>query len=414
MGCQTSMQAKEDFMTKFNKDFCKGIYSLLPSREETDLEQFKLLIREKLIKCSQKEKFYIIFLWICENIDYDINLVGKFINCTPEFVFKNGKTICTGFSRLFQNISSSLELNVQSIKCYTKGYGYEPGNKLKKLNHEYNLININSAWYPVDVTWGSGHIEGNQFIKGLNDLFFCIDPELLIQTHFPENDNFQLTNKIYTIDDFLKKPTVNTNFYEFNFNKYSPEEGYIILNDKNTQKFVIWNENMKNKNVSCKIYFSQNKNYNQILNCDMITYFDDRFEVDCIFNKKGKYKVELFGNKDGGPKTYNILVYIIIVEKDIEKELKFPLYYNESKQIRIYEPLYNNLISGEKVKFKIKSDLDKIIIADEEWYYLNKGQNGFFEKEIIIKNSPGKKIIIGKENEEKENTCIFLASYNIL
>ena len=103
-----------------------------------------------------------------------------------------------------------------------------------------------------------------------------------------------------------------------------------------------------------------------------------------------------------------------IVENDVKKELNFPLYYNESKQIRIFEPLYNNLKSGEKVKFKIKSDLDKIIIADDQWYYLNKGKNGFFEKEIIIKNSPGKKIIIGKENENKENTCIFLASYNIL
>ena len=152
----------------------------------------------------------------------------------------------------------------------------------------------------------------------------------------------------------------------------------------------------------------------QILNCDMINYFDDRFEVDCIFNKKGKYKIELFGNKDGGPKTYNILVYIVIVENNVKKELNFPLYYNEAKQIRIFEPLYNNLKSGEKVKYKIKSDLDKIIIADEQWYYLDKDKNGFFEKEIIIKNGPGKKIIIGKENEDKENTCVFMASYNIL
>ena len=55
----------------------------------------------------------------------------------------------------------------------------------------------------------------------------------------------------------------------------------------------------------------------------------------------------------------------------------------------------------------------KAIIADDQWHYLNKGENGFFEKEIIIKNSPGKQIIIGKENENKENTCVFMASYNI-
>ena len=121
MGCQASMQTKEDLMNKFNKDFCKGIYSSLPTRKETDLQNFKQIIKEKSFKCSQKEKFYIIFLWICENIDYNINLVGKFINCSPDNVFKNGKTICTGFSRLFQDIASYLELNVLCIKCYTKG-----------------------------------------------------------------------------------------------------------------------------------------------------------------------------------------------------------------------------------------------------------------------------------------------------
>ena len=48
-------------------------------------------------------------------------------------------------------------------------------------------------WYHVDLTWGSGHIEGIEFIKEFNEFFFCINPELLIQTHFPENEKFQLT-----------------------------------------------------------------------------------------------------------------------------------------------------------------------------------------------------------------------------
>ena len=120
---------------------------------------------------------------------------------------------------------------------------------------------------------------------------------------------------------------------------------------------------------------SEYKCYQQILNCEMINFYKDRFSVKCIFNKKGKYKLELFGNKDGGPKTYNILTYIVLVEQNIKRELEFPKYFNESKQIKIVEPLYNNIKSGDKVKFKIKSHLDKIIIVDEQWYYLDKGEN---------------------------------------
>ena len=51
MGCQASMQTKEDLMNKFNKDFCKGIYSSLPTRKETDLQNFKQIIKEKSFKC---------------------------------------------------------------------------------------------------------------------------------------------------------------------------------------------------------------------------------------------------------------------------------------------------------------------------------------------------------------------------
>ena len=415
MGCKCSILTREDLTNNFNKELCKTIYNSLPERKKTDLHNLKEKLKSKTLLCSQKEKYYIIYLWICENIDYDEQsfFTGKFINCTPEFVFKKGKTLCTGYSRLFRDIASYLELSVQCVKCFSKGFGYEPGKKLTKLNHEYNLINIDDIWYPVDLTWGSGYIEGREFIKKFNEFFFCTNPELLIQTHFPENEKWQLTKRLYTFEEFLNMPQINANFFEFNFNKYYPEEGFIILKNKNRKKFKVWNENMNNKNASCKIYFEENKCYKQILNCDIINFYEDRFEVKCIFNKKGKYKVELFGNKDGGAKTYKILIYIILVKKNIRRELEFPKYFNESKLIKIIEPLYNNIKSGDKVKFKIKSHLDKIIIVDEQWYYLDKGENGYFEKELIIKSKEGQKVIIGKENKNKENTCIFMASYNI-
>ena len=167
MGCHSSMQTKEDLTTNFDKELCKSIFNSLPIRQKTELQKLKELIKKYTIKCSQKEKYFIIYLWICENIDYDEKsfFAGKFINCTPEFVFNTGKTVCSGYSRLFRDIASFLDLSVQCIKCYSKGFGYEPGKTLKKLNHEYNLININDMWYPVDLTWGSGHFEGKGFIK---------------------------------------------------------------------------------------------------------------------------------------------------------------------------------------------------------------------------------------------------------
>ena len=66
--------------------------------------------------------------------------------------------------------------------------------------------------------------------------------------------------------------------------------------DNNFQKFIFWNNNMKNMNASCNVYLLKNNCYYQQLNLDFIFYYDDRFEVDCIFNKKGKYKITIYGN----------------------------------------------------------------------------------------------------------------------
>ena len=64
--------------------------------------------------------------------------------------------------------------------------------------------------------------------------------------------------------------------------------------------------------------------------------------------------------------------YTVIVENDAKNELKFPMTYNETNNINLIEPLYDNLKSGEKVKFKIKSDLDTIILIDGKWNCLKK------------------------------------------
>ena len=84
----------------FNKDSCKEITSSLPKRTETNLQSLKDLIKSKTEKSSPKEKSYITFLWICQNIDYDAQsyFAGRSVDVTPEGVFRNGKTVCSGCS----------------------------------------------------------------------------------------------------------------------------------------------------------------------------------------------------------------------------------------------------------------------------------------------------------------------------
>ena len=94
-----------------NKEKCKSILSLLPKRDKTNLEEIKKNIRSKTKDISQKEKAFVIYLWICNNFQYDEGLYsGKEVSYTPRGAFTKGKTVCEGFSRLFLEIASYIGL----------------------------------------------------------------------------------------------------------------------------------------------------------------------------------------------------------------------------------------------------------------------------------------------------------------
>ena len=101
--------------------------------------------------------------------------------------------------------------------------------------------------------------------------------------------------------------------------------------------------------------------------------------------------------------------YSINVENNAKNELYFPDLYGDFKQINVFEPLYNNIKNGDVINFKIEADLDKIIIIDKKWIYLNKNNDGIFEKKITIESKKGEKVIIAKETSL--NHCSYLASY---
>ena len=393
----------------FDKELCKSIVASLPTRTDTTLTELKNIMKSKTGELSEKEKAFVIFIWISQNIDYDAAsyFAGRSVDCTPEGVFANGKTVCSGYSRLYKNIADFLGLEVECVTCYAKGVGYQPGDKMNSTNHEYNVIKLDDKWYPIDSTWGAGHIEGKDYVRQFVEFYFLSDPNLLIKTHFPKDERWQLGDQKYTLEQFLTWPHVREKFNIYGFYKYTPEEGLIKLNDTNSYKFTIYTKDMDKKGVSCNVYFLQNNCYYQQLNLTLINKFEDRFEFICLFNKKGMYKVSLFANNDGSTKYTGIIDYSVEVSKDAKEDLKFPKLYSGANEITLIEPLYDNLKSGQKVKFKMQSKLEKIIILDGQWHYLTKNEQGFFEKDITIQTSKGQNLCIGKPTQANSMSYLY-------
>ena len=174
------------------------------------------------------------------------------------------------------------------------------------------------------------------------------------------------------MDDFIVWADIKDSFYKFGFTKISHEEAILKLKDVNTQKFIIWGNDIKNKGILCNIYFLQNNTYYQQLGLSLVITCEDRIEINCVYNKKGDYFIEIFGNNIGEDKSTLMIEYKVNIENDAETELKFPREYFGANAIKLIEPLCNVLKQGEKVKFKMELDLDTIIIMDGTWHYLKK------------------------------------------
>lgn len=244
---------------------------------------------------------------------------------------------------MYEDIAIYLNLEVKCVSCYAKGAGYLSGKKIHNFetNHEYNVIKLDDKWYPIDSTWGAGHTNGSKYEREFNEFYFLADPELLIRSHFPSDENWQLTKKIYTLDEFEKWPHIHSNFYQCGFRKYYPEEGYFELKKENTKKFVIYGENIKEKGLMCSINLLNNIN-NKIkkqAQSSLINFYNDKIEIDCIFNNKGKYKIDFLGNKGDSLSHTSALSYVVNVTNDAKIPLSYPKTFYGSKNINIIEPI---------------------------------------------------------------------------
>ena len=106
--------------------------------------------------------------------------------------------------------------------------------------------------------------------------------------------------------------------------------------------------------------------------------------------------------------------FIVILENDSKNEIYFPKYSNYD-DIEVIEPIYDNLKSGEKIKFRFKSNLNNLsrifIYLDGNSINTTKNEDGIFEKEIIAK---GDSIKIGKITLVKISSNTYQSSTSIV
>ncbi len=158
---------------------------------------------------NEQEKARSFFVWVAENIHYDVQLFEDKDDVsrekrkamqTPEKVIKRKKGVCEGYTNLYNALCSSIGIRALAVPGVTKN---QKGN-VSQFGHNWSLICADGKWGLVDATWGAGIVNMNdgKYHKKLNDLFFFARPETLLEDHYPNDPLFQCMANPLSLNEF--------------------------------------------------------------------------------------------------------------------------------------------------------------------------------------------------------------------
>jgi len=151
---------------------------------------------------SQNEKARAIFSWIAENIQYDADNIYAFsIEQNPgrsvDEILKTRKGICHDYAMLFNDIANKVGIKTYVITGYTK-----QNRRISCNPHAWCASYIDSSWYLIDPTWGSGYIQDSYYVKDINNNYFKAKPKSFVKTHMPFDPLWQFLSYPITKQEF--------------------------------------------------------------------------------------------------------------------------------------------------------------------------------------------------------------------
>lgn len=313
----------------FNNNVPKSSYSLLlgdirediidssllnlPKRGSVDILKMFLLMAEEKEKNSltDAESAFLIYKWIAQNIEINCYYMIKKEQSDLE-LYKSGEGQPLAISSLFNTICSFLKIKSDSISGYYKTYNLsEYYRRYSEFTHTYNYIIIDNNTYLVDPTLGIGFCDNYYYTKSYSDFYFATKPDILIKSHFPKDDNFQLLNNNITKNQWSSLLFIRPLFYLIGMRSITPESENI--NIKEVKKIVITYDSSKNDiyiidvnmifSSGGKIFLVDNTFKNGILEISLEKWYK--------LDGNNPMRIEIYSRKKNEPyrDNRNLLVY---------------------------------------------------------------------------------------------------------
>ena len=345
----------EEIMEKLNKDNLKEIAKKAPKRTKTKLADLITYLKKSTNEMNEFEKGYIIFYWIHENIEYDIEKrrTGKAEN-RPVEIYKIGKCVWEGYSRLYEYIGQQLGLKVYYITGYVEDTDY----KDKYEGHAWNVLEVDKKYFLIDSTWGAGSSMNNKFTKEFKEFYFCSNPEYFIFTHFPNESRWQLLKSPIENEDFENRVKFGEKFFKY-FKGSS--DLYNLIITKNEYTIRLYKKNI-DFDISATIMIKNGNLYTSDNDCkEIIDKKENYIDIKCIFTEKNNYMISISVN-DGEAKflgngrsikTYTrVATYKVEYLDEAEKQFEYGEINNKKSNPLGHDEIIKNL-NKDKIKLII-------------------------------------------------------------
>ena len=380
-------------LNKVRKNVVEDALFSLGSRFDLTLEQMidEMNTAKKSFSLNEAESAYMIYKWDAKNIVFDCfnyNHDKSQIDTSAHGTYDKGIGICDGYAKIYLKMAIGIGLDAERIDGYSKGAGYTQGRLPSQTNHIWNAVRIDGSYYLLDATWGAGSCDGDTYRPNFRDSYFCPDPKILIRTHLPVEQRWQLLDKPITVEEFVNMLQISIDFYTFGFKSISPDVGTIRTDGKFRVDLTYGSDTEKIFLLDLFYLDKSTNTYKRQENACWVDKESTSAAITCFTNYKGDYKFQIFGGPSG-EEDYPLLVqYSIYCSKTAIPPKEIPEPFGIS-DVKITEPLYNPLTRGKMLKFILKSSkYDNLYIINKNpdnhhARELDKKGNGVFEGEDV-------------------------------
>ena len=332
---------------------------------------------------TQGESAFMIYKWDAQNIAYDcynFNHDRTKIDYSLEGTYNKGVGVCDGYAKIYLEMATGVGLEAVRVVGYSKGASYIQGKMPSSTDHAWNAVKIDGSYYLLDVTWGAGSCDGDTFKANFKESYFATDPKILIRTHLPAEQKWQLIDKPITLQEFVNMLKISMDFYAFGFKTIAPDNTTINTDGQFTIDFTYGSDTEKTFLYHLYYLNTSANAYKDQPNTCWVDKESTSAVMRCFANYKGQYKLQIFGGPSG-QETFPLLVeYLVYCSKSAVTPKEFPYSYGNS-DVKIIEPLYNPLTRGKMLKFSLKSS------RYDNLYITNKGTNTNHFRELDNKGN---------------------------